>query len=144
MSDLFYTLRPDKEYICEGVTLFPASVESTPVLKLLMPILEEAPLRHMNTPGGHRMAVSTSSCGDFGWISSAKGYGYSTKDPTTHKAWPQIPEYFFKIAQDAASKAGFQNFQPNSCLINRYEPGTKLSPHRDEDESAGKRPRHAE
>ena len=31
-------------------------------------------------------------------------------------------------------RAGFAGFVPDACLINRYEPGTKLSLHRDEDE----------
>ena len=32
------------------------------------------------------------------------------------------------------SAAGFDGFAPDACLINRYEPETKLSLHRDEDE----------
>jgi DNA oxidative demethylase len=31
-------------------------------------------------------------------------------------------------------RAGFPGFKPDSCLINRYEPGAKLSLHQDRDE----------
>ena len=32
------------------------------------------------------------------------------------------------------AKAGFPDFRPDVCLINRYVPGARLSLHRDEDE----------
>ena len=37
-------------------------------------------------------------------------------------------------AEAAAKAAGFPGFEPDACLINRYEPGTRLSLHRDENE----------
>jgi len=45
-----------------------------------------------------------------------------------------MPRAFQKLAESAANEAGFPNFVPDACLINRYEPGTKLSLHRDKDE----------
>jgi alkylated DNA repair protein (DNA oxidative demethylase) len=41
---------------------------------------------------------------------------------------------FRALAVRAAAAAGFDGFAPDACLINRYEPETKLSLHRDEDE----------
>ena len=38
------------------------------------------------------------------------------------------------LARDAAADAGFAGFVPDACLINRYEPGTRLSLHQDKDE----------
>ncbi|WP_170983914.1 alpha-ketoglutarate-dependent dioxygenase AlkB, partial [Escherichia coli] len=35
-----------------------------------------------------------------------------------------------------ATAAGYPDFQPDACLINRYVPGAKLSPHQDKDEPA--------
>ena len=35
----------------------------------------------------------------------------------------------------AAAEAGFEGFAPDACLINRYEPGARLSLHQDRDES---------
>ena len=45
-----------------------------------------------------------------------------------------MPAVFRSLAADAAAASGFAGFEPDACLINRYEPGTKLSLHRDEDE----------
>jgi alkylated DNA repair protein (DNA oxidative demethylase) len=45
-----------------------------------------------------------------------------------------MPGAFRKLAVSAANAAGFPNFVPDACLINRYEPGTKLSLHQDKDE----------
>jgi alkylated DNA repair protein (DNA oxidative demethylase) len=45
-----------------------------------------------------------------------------------------MPEAFSELAEGAAAEAGFPNFAPDACLINRYEPGAKLSLHQDKDE----------
>jgi alkylated DNA repair protein (DNA oxidative demethylase) len=41
---------------------------------------------------------------------------------------------FGHLAAAAASEGGFANYAPEACLINRYEPGAKLSMHIDKDE----------
>ena len=46
-----------------------------------------------------------------------------------------MPDIFLRLAIDAAEKAGYQAFVPDACLINRYEPGAKLSLHQDKDET---------
>ena len=38
------------------------------------------------------------------------------------------------LADEAAQQAGFGPFVPDSCLMNRYDPGSKLSLHQDKDE----------
>ena len=45
-----------------------------------------------------------------------------------------MPALFRDVAQRAAAAAGFEGFEPDACLINRYSPGTRLSLHRDYDE----------
>jgi DNA oxidative demethylase len=97
-------------------------------------VVEQSPFRNMTTPGGLRMSVAMSNCGPLGWISDRKGYRYSQIDPETNRPWPAMAAAFKELAQKAASEAGFQNFVPDACLINRYEPGTKLSLHQDKDE----------
>jgi alkylated DNA repair protein (DNA oxidative demethylase) len=52
----------------------------------------------------------------------------------TGQQWPEMPALFRRLAAQAAAAGGFAGFEPDACLINRYEPGTKLSLHRDEDE----------
>jgi len=88
----------------------------------------------MTTPGGYGMSVATTSCGSVGWITDKSGYRYDAIDPISGSHWPKIPASFLQLAKDAATQAGFSDFIPDSCLINRYEPGTKLSLHQDKDE----------
>ena len=97
-------------------------------------ITAAAPFRNMVTPGGYRMSVAMTNCGEVGWVTDRNGYRYSPTDPTTGRSWPEMPATFRRLAADAAASGGFPGFEPDACLINRYQPGTKLSLHRDEDE----------
>lgn len=103
------------------------------VMAGLQGVTDKAPFRHMVTPGGHRMSVAMTSCG-LGWVSDAKGYRYEPQDPVTGEPWPAIPEDFLRLAKTAAAEAGYVGFEPDACLINRYEVGAKLSLHQDKDE----------
>lgn len=95
---------------------------------------ERSPFRHLITPGGHRMSVAMTNCGSVGWVSDHRGYRYDAIDPDTGRPWPAMPDAFIVLARDAAAKGGFMDFRPDACLINRYEPGAKLSLHQDKDE----------
>jgi alkylated DNA repair protein (DNA oxidative demethylase) len=106
----------------------------TALLAAIEIVTTAAPFRHMMTPGGYRMSVAMTTCGDVGWVTDRKGYRYSPTDPETGKPWPPMPAAFRALAAEAAAEAGYRAFQPDSCLINRYEPGTKLSLHQDQDE----------
>ena len=97
-------------------------------------VITQAPLRNMRTPGGYRMSVAMTNCGDYGWTSSPSGYAYLRRDPQTDRPWPAIPLAFMSLALDAAEQAGYPFFTPDACLINRYHPGTRLSLHQDRDE----------
>ncbi|HVO63083.1 MAG TPA: DNA oxidative demethylase AlkB, partial [Terriglobales bacterium] len=97
-------------------------------------IAAASPFRNMITPGGHRMSVAMTNCGDAGWVTDRTGYRYDPRDPETGKPWPPVPDIFRILAVRAAAEAGFANFAPDVCLINRYEPGTRLSLHQDRDE----------
>ena len=97
-------------------------------------IAAAAPFRHMITPGGYRMGVATTSCGELGWMSDQHGYRYSRIDPGSGQPWPAMPDAWRQLASDAAARAGFAGFVADACLINRYEPGCKLSLHQDKDE----------
>ena len=93
-----------------------------------------APFRHMVTPGGFRMSVAMTNCGALGWVSDRKGYRYSAIDPESGLAWPSMPAAFLRLASEAAAAAGFADFVPDACLVNRYALGAKMSPHQDKDE----------
>jgi len=97
-------------------------------------ITTAAPFRNMITPGGFRMSVAMTNCGRAGWVTDRKGYRYEAVDPMTGCVWPPMPASFRDLAATAAEAARFAGFEPDACLINRYEPGTRLSLHRDENE----------
>jgi alkylated DNA repair protein (DNA oxidative demethylase) len=93
-----------------------------------------APFRNMVTPGGFRMSVGMTNCGGAGWVTDRKGYRYEQIDPMTGAPWPAMPQSFRLLAASAAAAGGYPGFEPDACLINQYEPGTRLSLHRDENE----------
>lgn len=93
-----------------------------------------APFRHLTTPGGHVMSVAMTNCGDLGWVSDRRGYRYQGVDPLSGAAWPAMPDRFRSVATEAAEEAGYLRFVPDACLINRYEPGARLTLHQDRNE----------
>jgi alkylated DNA repair protein (DNA oxidative demethylase) len=137
--DLFSSLEKElySELIApEAVILHGYGLTAAPeLLDDLKNIIKAAPFRHLTTPGGYIMSVAMSNCGSYGWISDIRGYRYDAIDPLTQKQWPPIPMSFLRIALAAAEKAGFPNFRPDACLINKYCPSAKLSLHQDKDET---------
>ena len=93
-----------------------------------------APFRHLVTPGGLRLSVAMTNCGELGWVSDRRGYRYDPVDPESGRTWPALPESFRALAGAAAARAGYPDFAPQACLVNRYEPGARLSMHQDRDE----------
>jgi DNA oxidative demethylase len=138
-TDLFEAVpdvRPSREAMAEGAVLlrgFARAFEAE-LLPALRVILKQAPFRHLITPGGHRMSVAMTNCGSVGWVSDDTGYRYDAIDPVSKLPWPAMPTVLRRLAADAASDAGFNGFEPEACLINRYVPGAKLSLHQDKDE----------
>jgi len=111
-----------------------ASQDVAGLLDAVREIATTAPFRHMTTPGGYRMSVAMTNCGEAGWVSDANGYRYDPLDPETGRPWPPMPELFLSLAARAAAEAGFSNFRPDACLINRYESGARLTLHQDRNE----------
>lgn len=97
-------------------------------------IAQVAPFRHLVTPGGHVMQVAMTNSGSFGWCSDRRGYRYDHRDPQSSTPWPAMPDAFLELARAAAAEAGFADYVPDACLVNRYAPGTRLSLHQDRDE----------
>jgi len=90
--------------------------------------------RHMLTPGGQRMSAAMTNCGRTGWVSDRGGYRYQSVDPCTGRPWPAMPKEWIALSARAAACAGFPRFEPDACLINRYEPGARLTLHQDRNE----------
>ena len=144
--DMFANLEPEQHprreqmgkqsYVLRGFAL--------PWLDRLLPeleaVLKAAPFRQMVTPGGFTMSAAMSSCGTWGWTTDRSGYRYTRQDPLSGEPWPDMPEVFFQLAQAAAREAGFEAFVPDSCLINRYVPGAKMSLHQDRNETSDEAP----
>ena len=111
-----------------------ATAHTDSLLAGIHAIAAQAPFRHMQTPGGFAMAVALTNCGALGWISDRRGYRYVATDPNSGQRWPPMPEAFARLATAAAAAAGFAQFEPDACLVNRYVPGTRLSLHQDKNE----------
>jgi DNA oxidative demethylase len=104
------------------------------LLSSLKDVIERSPFRNMVTPGGFRMSVAMSNCGSLGWVTDRTGYRYDEIDPEVNHPWPTMPATFRQLAVSAAEEAGFSNFIPDACLINRYDPHARLSLHQDKNE----------
>jgi DNA oxidative demethylase len=124
------------EPIADDALLLPgAALDAAPaLLAALQPVFAAAPWRHMLTPGGARMSVAMSNCGQVGWVSDRRGYRYDAVDPDSGRPWPAMPAVLLDLAQRTAAMAGFAGFRPDACLVNRYAPGTRLSLHQDRNE----------
>src|SRR5690242_20620238 len=139
MNDLFGNAEatlPKRQELATGATLLRgfALPQDAALLAALRDIAAAAPFRRMNTPGGFQMSVAMTNCGDAGWVTDRSGYRYDGNDPVSGKPWPAMPPVLRELAEAAAQEGGFPGFAPDACLINRYEPGAKMSLHRDRDE----------
>ena len=97
-------------------------------------VAAQSPFRHMVTRSGSAMSVAMTNCGPMGWVTDRGGYRYQALDPLTRQPWPAMPAALRDLAAELAAEAGFPNFAPDACLINRYEPGSKMGLHQDRDE----------
>lgn len=138
MDDLFATdvSRTSREPMADGAVLLrgralPLEQE---ILAALEAITARSPFRHMTTPGGFLMSVAMTNCGSVGWVTDRTGYRYDLLDPESGAPWPALPDCFRELAAAAAAEAGYADFSPDSCLINRYEPGARLTLHQDKNE----------
>ncbi len=124
------------EVFAEGAVLLRgfAAAEERSLWAMVGRVAAAAPFRHMVTPGGYTMSVAMTNCGQAGWITDRKGYRYAATDPLSGRAWPEMPDEFADLAGRAAAAAGFPGFVPDACLLNRYEPGARLSLHQDKNE----------
>ncbi|MEL7296637.1 MAG: alpha-ketoglutarate-dependent dioxygenase AlkB [Pseudomonadota bacterium] len=140
MQDLFQHIRPEVEQVMPGITVLAGFADSKQLLAALDAIRSISPFRNMLTPGGKPISVAVTNCGDVGWVSDERGYRYQAIDPETRKPWPAMPASWRDTANRAASVAGFSDFVPNACLINRYLPGNRMTAHQDKNERDFSRP----
>jgi alkylated DNA repair protein (DNA oxidative demethylase) len=111
-----------------------AAAAAPALVAALEGVVAAAPFRRMTTPGGYSMSVAMTNCGAAGWVTDRRGYRYAPTDPASGRDWPPMPPPFRRVATGAAAAAGYAGFDPDACLVNRYEAGAKLSLHQDKDE----------
>jgi DNA oxidative demethylase len=136
LLELIAPLDPPTEIMAEGAVLLRGAALrfEKDVLAALSSITTISPFRRMVTPGGYLMSVAMTNCGATGWVTDRTGYRYDREDPQTGQPWPPLPECFLDLAVAAATRAGYAQFRPDACLVNRYEPGARLSLHQDKNE----------
>lgn len=134
--DLFEESVPSKLEIVKQAYLLKAFAldNEHALIADLAAVIKQAPLRHMMTKMGFAMSAAMTNCGALGWVSDRKGYRYETEDPSTHQAWPLMPDSFQQLATLAAIEAGFDHFQPDACLVNQYQVGASMGLHQDKNE----------
>ena len=133
VADLFDEPR---QGLAEGTVLLRgfALGREAELVRALTEVAQAAPFRRMVTPGGFSMSVAMTNCGQAGWVTDRTGYRYDPRDPESGRPWPAMPDVFADLATKAAADAGYPDFRPESCLINRYEPGARMSLHQDRNE----------
>jgi len=137
MLDLFADAEPWQEPLAPGAVILRrfALARAAALMQGIEQVASASPFRQMVTPGGYTMSVAMTNCGGLGWTTNQRGYLYSPVDPLTSAHWPPMPDAFATLCHDAACEAGYPDFQPDACLINRYAVGAKLSLHQDKDEA---------
>lgn len=108
--------------------------EEQKVINAIKYVLHHAYWNEIYTRRGHKMSIKITNCGDYGWFSDQSGYYYSKTNPITKQPWPAMPPILKDLAVEAAKLSGFNNFDPDCCLLNRYAIGSKLGLHQDLDE----------
>jgi DNA oxidative demethylase len=124
------------EPLAEGATILRGFAEPSAraLVDAIGDITAASPFRNMVTPGGYTMSVAMTNCGRLGWVTDRRGYRYDPLDPLSGEPWPALPPIYRDLATRAADAAGYAGFGPDACLVNRYEPGTRLSLHQDRNE----------
>ncbi|MEW7314125.1 DNA oxidative demethylase AlkB [Buttiauxella gaviniae] len=136
MLDLFADEAPWIEPLADGAVILRrfASADAQALIAQISELAAASPFRQMVTPGGYTMSVAMTNCGEVGWTTDHHGYLYSPIDPLTSQPWPAMPTLFRTLSDGASKAAGYADFTPDACLINRYASGAKLSLHQDKDE----------
>ena len=136
MLDLFAEAEPWQEPLAPGAVILRrfALSRAAALFDGINAVAARSPFRYMVTPGGYTMSVAMTNCGRLGWTTDDRGYLYAPLDPITGNPWPAMPDAFQALCHDAAVVAGYADFTPDACLVNRYAVGAKLSLHQDKDE----------
>lgn len=84
---------------------------------------------------GSRFRYQMTNCGELGWVSDKHGYRYQAYHPENNNPWvPLIPS--LQSLVEFLKLQGYINadYNPQSCLINKYLKGQNLGLHQDNSE----------
>jgi len=126
----------ESEELALGAVVLRGAVadDAESVLAELPRLAASSPFRSVITPTGKPMSVEMTNCGAVGWVSDRRGYRYEERDPISGRVWPPMPEGFRQLAVRLARQAGYEYYEPDTCLINKYSVGSKMGMHQDRDE----------
>ena len=126
----------ESEELALGAVVLRGAVadDAESVLAELPRLAASSPFRRVTTTTGKAMSVEMTNCGAVGWVSDQRGYRYEESDPISGRAWPPMPESFRQLATRLAKQAGYEYYEPDTCLINKYSVGSKMGMHQDRDE----------
>ncbi len=91
---------------------------------------------------GHALAASPcrsalSSCGALGWTTDPQRLSLQPQRSADRAALASHAGGVFAVGHEQRrGQQGFAEFVPDSCLINRYVPGAKMSLHQDKNETS--------
>ena len=121
------TLQPGLLYVPEALD----RAAQRELAEAIAQVIAQAPLFTPVMPRtGKPFSVRMTNCGPLGWVSDVAGYRYQPLHPESGENWPPIPEALLALWRDLA---GYPH-PPEACLVNRYEPGTRMGLHQDRDE----------
>jgi DNA oxidative demethylase len=125
-------VEPTYEVLFPGAVLMRglALAQDTEFFAAMETIVATAPLRHATTPSGLPMSVMVTDCG----TERAFQRRWEPDKPQWSRMWPPMPRLLVEFALRCAVRAGFPQFRPDTCHINRYQAGTKLGLHQDRHE----------
>lgn len=134
MNDLFDDGLPEIFEVEDDIFWLKRFCDPLSLVSAVDQVVARAPWRHMATRSGRQINVAMTNCGHLGWVSDRRGYRYSALDPESGEPWPAMPVEFVDLARSAARVVGFKAFEPDACLMNRYQAGQGMGSHQDRNE----------
>ena len=129
MFDFFEDEVPWQEPLATGAVILRRFVQGADgaLFDEINRIAAQSPFVHRITPGGFKMSVAMTGCGAAQWLSGREGYLANTESLP-------LSDTLLAFARRAATDAGYPDFIPDSCLINRYAVDSKMTLHQDKNE----------
>jgi alkylated DNA repair protein (DNA oxidative demethylase) len=129
LFDIIAPTDPPQEVMAKGAMLLRGAALpfTADILTALRAISDQAPFRRMVTPGGFVMSVAMTNCGAAGWVTDRTDIVMIASTRRAVNRGRRMASCILGLAVAAATNAGYPDFVPDACLINRYEPGARLS-----------------